>query len=178
MKMIEEALLSIGLLIVATKLAEGVFKRFRMNSIVAYTLTGILLGPVTGIVEPTGQMQILLGIGIFLLFFLIGLDELDISSFMTAFRGRYFVAAVISVLIPLLAVMVVTSDLVYDFGLGLDFHESVSLAGILSLTSLGLAIALGLMGVINMAHGELLMIGAYATFVVQNIFLNYFLFSK
>lgn len=137
--MIEEALLSIGLLIVATKLAEGVFKRFRMNSIVAYTLTGILLGPVTGIVVPTGEMQILLGIGIFLLFFLIGLDELDISSFMTAFRGRYFVAAVISVLIPLLAVMVVTSDLVYDFGLGLDFHESVSLAGILSLTSLGLA---------------------------------------
>src|SRR5690606_12411852 len=39
---------------------------------------------------------------------------------------------------------------------------------------LGLAITYGLMGVINMAHGELMMIGAYATFVVQNVFRQYF----
>ena len=135
--MIEEALLSIGLLILATKLAEAVFKRFHVNSIVAYTVVGILLGPVTGIVEPTSEMQILLGIGIFLLFFLIGLDELDFPSFVAAFRGRFVVAAVISVLVPMLAIMAVTSDVVYDFGLGLDFTESICLAGILSLTSLG-----------------------------------------
>lgn len=46
----------------------------------------------------------------------------------------------------------------------------ISLGSVLLLTSLGLAITLGIMGVINMAHGELLMIGAYATFVVQNLF--------
>ena len=137
--MIEEALLSIGLLILATKLAEAVFKRFHVNSIVAYTVVGILLGPVTGIVEPTSGMQILLGIGIFLLFFLIGLDELDFPSFAAAFRGRFIVAAVISVFVPMLAIMAVTSDFIYDFGLGLNFTESVCLAGILSLTSLGLA---------------------------------------
>ena len=137
--MIEEALLSIGLLVLATKLTEGVLKRFRVNSIVAYTVVGIVLGPVTGIVEPTGEMQILLGIGIFLLFFLIGLDELDIPSFAAAFHGRFVIAAVISVLVPMLAIMTVTSDLVYDFGLGLNFTESICLAGILSLTSLGLA---------------------------------------
>jgi urea transport system permease protein len=45
----------------------------------------------------------------------------------------------------------------------------VSLASILLLAALGLAITYGLMGVINMAHGELIMIGAYATFVVQNL---------
>ena len=137
--MIEEALLSIGLLVLATKLAEGILKRFRVNSIVAYTLVGILLGPVTGIVEPTSEMQILLGIGIFLLFFLIGLDELDIPSFVAAFRGRFVVAAVISVLIPMLSIMAVTSDFIYDFGLGLDLTKAICLAGILSLTSLGLA---------------------------------------
>jgi branched-subunit amino acid ABC-type transport system permease component len=38
------------------------------------------------------------------------------------------------------------------------------------LAALGLAITYGLMGVINMAHGELIMIGAYATYVVQNLF--------
>jgi branched-subunit amino acid ABC-type transport system permease component len=46
----------------------------------------------------------------------------------------------------------------------------ISLGSILLLVALGLAITYGLMGVINMAHGELMMIGAYATYVVQNLF--------
>ncbi|KGM42426.1 urea ABC transporter permease [Aquabacterium sp. NJ1] len=50
----------------------------------------------------------------------------------------------------------------------------VSLGSILLLAALGLAITYGLMGVINMAHGELMMIGAYATYAVQNVFRNHF----
>ncbi|MBI4637012.1 MAG: urea ABC transporter permease subunit UrtB [Candidatus Rokubacteria bacterium] len=46
--------------------------------------------------------------------------------------------------------------------------QGASLASILLLMALGLAIVFGLMGVINMAHGELMALGAYATFVVQN----------
>ena len=53
--------------------------------------------------------------------------------------------------------------------LGLAF-AGVSLGSVLLLAALGLAITYGLMGVINMAHGELIMIGAYATYVVQNLF--------
>ena len=135
--MIEEALLSIGLVIVVAKLAEGLLRHFRLNAIVAYAATGILLGPMTGIVRPTGEMQILLGIGIFLFFFLIGLDELDISGFIAAIRGRFFAAAMVSVLLSLVAALTVTSDMIYDFGLGLTFTGSLALAGILSLTSLG-----------------------------------------
>jgi urea transport system permease protein len=48
--------------------------------------------------------------------------------------------------------------------------SGLSLGSILLLAALGLAITYGLMGVINMAHGELIMIGAYATYVVQNAF--------
>ena len=48
--------------------------------------------------------------------------------------------------------------------------SGISLGSILLLAALGLAITYGLMGVINMAHGELIMIGAYATYVVQNLF--------
>jgi urea transport system permease protein len=48
----------------------------------------------------------------------------------------------------------------------------VSLGSILLLAALGLAITYGLMGVINMAHGELIMIGAYATWLVQSFFKN------
>jgi urea transport system permease protein len=49
----------------------------------------------------------------------------------------------------------------------------ISLGSILLLVALGLAITYGLMGVINMAHGELMMIGAYATYVVQGVFRSY-----
>nr|WP_231973586.1 urea ABC transporter permease subunit UrtB [Variovorax sp. HW608] len=48
--------------------------------------------------------------------------------------------------------------------------SGISLGSVLLLAALGLAITYGLMGVINMAHGELMMIGAYATYVMQGIF--------
>jgi urea transport system permease protein len=48
--------------------------------------------------------------------------------------------------------------------------QGLSLSSILLLMALGLAIVFGLMGVINMAHGELMALGAYATFVVQGWF--------
>lgn len=54
-----------------------------------------------------------------------------------------------------------------------NLFYGLSLGSILLLAALGLAITFGLMGVINMAHGEMLMIGAYSTFVVQNLFKEY-----
>ena len=50
----------------------------------------------------------------------------------------------------------------------------VSLGSVLLLAALGLAITFGLMGIINMAHGELLMIGAYTTYVCQLVFRHFF----
>lgn len=54
-----------------------------------------------------------------------------------------------------------------------QLFTGVSLGSVLLLAALGLAITYGLLGVINMAHGELIMIGAYATFVVQGLFKQY-----
>lgn len=48
--------------------------------------------------------------------------------------------------------------------------NGMSIGAVLLLTALGLAIVFGIMGVINLAHGELMMLGAYTTFVVQNGF--------
>lgn len=48
--------------------------------------------------------------------------------------------------------------------------NGISIGAVLLVAALGLAIIFGLMGVINMAHGELMMLGAYTTFVVQNVF--------
>ncbi|WP_373503715.1 urea ABC transporter permease subunit UrtB [Aestuariivirga sp.] len=48
----------------------------------------------------------------------------------------------------------------------------ISLGSVLLLAAIGLAITFGVMGVINMAHGEMVMLGAYTTFVVQDIIRN------
>ena len=49
----------------------------------------------------------------------------------------------------------------------------LSLGSVLLLAAIGLAITFGVMGVINMAHGEMVMLGAYTTFVVQEVFRAY-----
>ena len=67
----------------------------------------------------------------------------------------------------------VQSRLAWGERLGVLF-SGISLGSILLLVALGLAITYGLMGVINMAHGELMMIGAYATYAVQNLFKAWF----
>jgi len=55
-----------------------------------------------------------------------------------------------------------------------DAWFGVSLGSVLLLAAIGLAITFGVMGVINMAHGEMVMLGAYTTFVVQQIIRAYF----
>jgi urea transport system permease protein len=55
--------------------------------------------------------------------------------------------------------------------------RGISLGSILLIVALGLAITFGLMGVINMAHGEMISVGAYTTYVVQNIFGSGFAFA-
>ncbi|WP_163536112.1 urea ABC transporter permease subunit UrtB [Gracilibacillus sp. YIM 98692] len=55
----------------------------------------------------------------------------------------------------------------------ITLFNGLSLGSILLVIALGLAITFGLMNVINMAHGELIMVGAYITYVIQNIFMDY-----
>jgi len=135
-----EALLFIGMLIMVAKLAEGALSRIGLNSIVAFTAAGVLLGPATGFIEDPSQIQIFLEIGIFIFFFLIGLEEIDISGFMATIRGRYFLAGTVSVVISIMASLVVTyRDLTgFEFALDLEFSHALALSGILSLSSLGL----------------------------------------
>ena len=135
---LQNAVLSVGLLIVTAKLLEGLFKRFNLNSIIAYATTGVVLGPLSGVVKISPGLEVFLGIGIFVFFFLIGLEELDIRGFFAAIRGRLFLASVLSVTISLLVSLAVTSDHLFDLHLGLDFTEALGLAGVLSLSSLGL----------------------------------------
>lgn len=133
-----DALFAIGLLLVMAKLLEGIFKRFGISSIFAYAITGVILGPVTGLIDAENDFQIILNIGIFIFFFLVGLDELDISGFLRAIRGRLFIAAVLSVAISIAASLAVTTNVIFDVGLNLSFTEALAVAGVLSLSSLGI----------------------------------------
>ncbi|SNB69929.1 amino acid/amide ABC transporter membrane protein 1, HAAT family [Arboricoccus pini] len=54
-----------------------------------------------------------------------------------------------------------------------DAIYGISLGSVLLLAAIGLAITFGVMGVINMAHGEMVMLGAYTTYVVQTLFVTY-----
>ena len=51
-----------------------------------------------------------------------------------------------------------------------SLFNGVAIGSVLMMAALGLAIVFGLMGVINLAHGELIMLGAYTTYVVQMVF--------
>ena len=55
-------------------------------------------------------------------------------------------------------------------GLAANLFQGISLGSILLLAAIGLAITFGVMGVINMAHGEMIMLGAYAAYVCQQFF--------
>ena len=56
------------------------------------------------------------------------------------------------------------------FGIAENLLFGISLGSVLLLAAVGLAITFGVMGVINMAHGEMIMLGAYSTFMVQELF--------
>ncbi len=71
------------------------------------------------------------------------------------------------------AIKTIESHLAWSDALS-NVFSGLSLGSILLLAALGLAITYGVMGVINMAHGELLMVGAYTTYVVQGIFRTHF----
>jgi urea transport system permease protein len=58
----------------------------------------------------------------------------------------------------------------FYIGLGLNLFQGISLGSVLLLAAIGLAITFGVMGVINMAHGEMIMLGAYSAYVVQESF--------
>ena len=59
------------------------------------------------------------------------------------------------------------------WGLAQGAFYGISLGSVLLLAAAGLAITFGVMGIINMAHGEMVMIGAYTTFVVQTVLREY-----
>ena len=130
----ENSLLALAVLLVLTKLAEGLANRTGQSPLAAYVLVGIVLGPITGVVPVGEHLGLFFEVGVILLFFLVGVDEIDIAGFVKTIRRRLFVAAMAAFAIPL-----AVSIPVLFYVLDLHMATSMALAGILALSSLGVA---------------------------------------
>ena len=130
----EDTLLSVAALLILAKVLEGLAIRLKQTGLVGFVLAGILLGPVTGLVEPTEELTLFFGVGVLFLVFLVGAEELDIPGFAGTLRGRFALAGAIAFLVPFGA-----SFPVAHYVLDLPIAASIALAGVLSLCSLGVA---------------------------------------
>ena len=93
---------------------------------------GIILGPALKVVDPSEELTVFFGIGVLFMFFLIGIQEMDISGLVATLRGRFFYAGLIAFAIPFgisLTVLITVLDLLSA--------NAIALAGVISLSSLG-----------------------------------------
>lgn len=126
------SLLALGLLLITAKLLEGIFVRLKQSSLLAYVAAGLLLGPALKVVEPSVELDIFFGIGVIFMFFLIGLDEMDVSGLVATVRGRFFLAGFIAFTVPMILGLAVMLLVVKE-----PLASSIAVAGILALSSLG-----------------------------------------
>lgn len=127
-----ELLVSLGLLLIVAKLLEVVAMRLGLGALIAYVAAGILLGPVLGLVEATDELKLFFGIGVVFLFFLIGVEEMDVSGLAATLRGRFFLAGTLAFLVSFgfaMAVMLIVLDQ--------PMANAIAISGILALSSLG-----------------------------------------
>ena len=130
----EDTLLSVAALLILAKVLEGLAIRLKQSGLVGFVLAGILLGPVAGLVEPSEELTLFFGVGVLFLFFLVGVEEIDIPGFAGTLRGRFALAGGIAFLVPFGA-----SFPVGHYMLDLPVSAAIALAGVLSLSSLGVA---------------------------------------
>jgi Kef-type K+ transport system membrane component KefB len=94
----------LGILIIAAKLLGELMHRIGQPTIIGNVLAGIIVGPALfALVDPTEEIDLFISIGVFFLFFLIGLEEIDLAGLFRVLRGRIFVGSVVGFLVPFCA---------------------------------------------------------------------------
>lgn len=128
-----EGILYISLLILFAKLFEEVAVRLRQPPIVGYIIAGIVLGPaILAWVQPADEITLFIQIGVFFLFFLIGLEEIDIPSIFSVLKKRLFAGASVGFIVPFaLAVPALF------FFTDLETTPILAIASVIGISSLG-----------------------------------------
>jgi Kef-type K+ transport system membrane component KefB len=127
-----EAILFIAVLVIASKLGGELLHRIGQPTILGNVLAGIIVGPAfLAIVHPIEAIELFISIGVFFLFFIIGLQEIDIAGLFKVMRGKIFAGSIAAFMIPFLIAGV--------FGLAIDlsFIQSFAIASVIAASSLG-----------------------------------------
>ncbi|MFB5610920.1 MAG: cation:proton antiporter [Nitrosopumilaceae archaeon] len=128
-----EAILFLAVLVLASKLFGEALHRINQPTIIGNVLAGIIVGPALfAIVQPIDEIEVFISIGVFFLFFLIGLEEIDLPSLFRVLRGRIFAGSAIGFLVPFVAAGVF-GFLAMDMG----FVKALAIASVVGASSLG-----------------------------------------
>jgi len=128
-----EPIMYLGILIIAAKLLGEAMHRIGQPTIIGNVLAGIIVGPALfALVDPIEEIDLFISIGVFFLFFLIGLEEIDLPGLFRVLRGRIFVGSAVGFLVPFFAAILFAlsfSDM--------DLIKSFAIASVVGASSLG-----------------------------------------
>ncbi len=127
-----EAILFLAVLVLAAKLFGELMHRINQPTILGNVIAGIVVGPAMfAWVSPVDEINLFISIGVFFLFFLIGLQEINLPRLYQVLRKRIFAGAAIGFLIPFLI------SGFFGISLDMDFVKSFAIASIIAASSLG-----------------------------------------
>ncbi len=130
--MVFEAILFIGVLVLAAKIFGELMHRINQPTIIGNVLAGIIVGPAMfAIVQPIDEIELFVSIGVFFLFFLIGLEEINLPKLYKVLRGRIFAGSAIGFLVPFIAAAL------FGIALDMDFIKAFAIASVIAASSLG-----------------------------------------
>ncbi len=127
-----EAILFIAVLVIASKIGGELLHRIGQPTILGNVIAGIIVGPaVLAIVQPIEAIELFVSIGVFFLFFLIGLEEIDIAGLFKVMKGKIFAGSAVAFLIPFLVAGI------FGLVIDMDFIQSFAIASVIAASSLG-----------------------------------------
>ena len=130
--MVFEAILYLSILVIGAKVFGEIFHRIKQPTIIGNVLAGVILGPALfSIVQPLDEIELFVSIGVFFLFFLIGLEEIDLPGLFNVLRKRIFLASAVGFLVPF--------SIASIFALTIDISlvQALALASVIGASSLG-----------------------------------------
>ncbi|QUC63906.1 cation:proton antiporter [Nitrosopumilus sp. K4] len=127
-----EAILYIGVLILSAKLFGELLHRIKQPTILGNVIAGIIVGPALfALVEPIDEIELFISIGVFFLFFLIGLEEIDVPGLFRVLRKRIFAGAAVAFLVPFSAASAL------GIATDMEFVNAFAIASVIGASSLG-----------------------------------------
>jgi len=127
-----ESILFIAVLVIASKLGGELLHRIGQPSILGNVIAGIIVGPAFfALVHPIEAIELFVSIGVFFLFFLIGLEEIDVAGLFKVMKGRIFAGSAVAFLMPFLIAGV------FGLVIDMDFIQSFAIASVIAASSLG-----------------------------------------